>query len=134
PPLPPGPPLLMPKVPLQRPTQLSLPTRPPLLMSKMPPHPPIDLRTSRDTASPVVDSTLQSNLILEASSPIPEEEKNWVYFVWDDEEMSMEERRMSLAKYNGEYEKAEMKKLEAKIERMLAESWLGMRMGYRNRI
>ncbi|KAH9308046.1 hypothetical protein KI387_035957, partial [Taxus chinensis] len=52
-----------------------------------------------------------------------------VYLVWDDEAMSMEERRMSLSKYQVHDETSQMNSVDAAIDRRILESRLAGRMG-----
>ncbi|GLJ24902.1 hypothetical protein SUGI_0476480 [Cryptomeria japonica] len=53
-----------------------------------------------------------------------------VYLVWDDEAMSMEERRMSLSKYQVHDETSQMSSVDAAIDRRILESRLAGRMGF----
>ncbi|KAJ0082532.1 hypothetical protein Patl1_12151 [Pistacia atlantica] len=55
---------------------------------------------------------------------------NEVYLVWDDEAMSMEERRMSLAKYQVHDETSQMSSIDAAIDRRISESRLAGRMAF----
>ncbi|XVF00456.1 hypothetical protein REPUB_Repub04eG0002800 [Reevesia pubescens] len=55
---------------------------------------------------------------------------NEVYLVWDDEAMSMEERRMSLAKYQVHDETSQMSSIDAAIDRRILESRLAGRMAF----
>ncbi|XP_038995417.1 protein SUPPRESSOR OF FRI 4-like isoform X2 [Hibiscus syriacus] len=55
---------------------------------------------------------------------------NEVYLVWDDEAMSMEERRMSLAKYQVHDENSQMSSIDAAIDRRILESRLAGRMAF----
>ncbi|GMI73326.1 suppressor of FRIGIDA4 [Hibiscus trionum] len=55
---------------------------------------------------------------------------NEVYLVWDDEAMSMEERRMSLAKYQTHDENSQMSSIDAAIDRRILESRLAGRMAF----
>ncbi|KAJ8627758.1 hypothetical protein MRB53_021065 [Persea americana] len=53
---------------------------------------------------------------------------NEVYLVWDDEAMSMEERRMSLTKYQVHDETSQMNSIDAAIDRRISESRLAARL------
>ncbi|XP_059295501.1 protein SUPPRESSOR OF FRI 4-like [Lycium ferocissimum] len=53
---------------------------------------------------------------------------NEVYLVWDDEAMCMEERRMSLPKYQVHDETSQMSSIDAAIDRRISESRLAGRM------
>ncbi|XP_006660978.1 protein SUPPRESSOR OF FRI 4 [Oryza brachyantha] len=53
---------------------------------------------------------------------------NEVYLVWDDEAMSMEERRLSLPKYQVHDETSQMNSIDAAIDRRISESRLAGRM------
>ncbi|PKA55614.1 hypothetical protein AXF42_Ash006816 [Apostasia shenzhenica] len=53
-----------------------------------------------------------------------------VYLVWDDEAMSMEERRMSLGKYQVHDETSQMNSVDAAIDRRISESRLAGRMPF----
>ncbi|XVE94303.1 hypothetical protein REPUB_Repub01dG0269500 [Reevesia pubescens] len=55
---------------------------------------------------------------------------NEVYLVWDDEAMSMEERRMSLSKYQVHDETSQMSSVDAAIDRRILESRLAGRMAF----
>ncbi|CAH8382094.1 unnamed protein product [Eruca vesicaria subsp. sativa] len=55
---------------------------------------------------------------------------NEVYLVWDDEAMSMEERRMSLPKYKVHDETSQMNSINAAIDRRISESRLAGRMAF----
>ncbi|XWS62328.1 hypothetical protein CRYUN_Cryun06bG0001700 [Craigia yunnanensis] len=55
---------------------------------------------------------------------------NEVYLIWDDEAMSMEERRMSLAKYQVHDETSQMSSIDAAIDRRILESRLAGRMAF----
>lgn len=55
---------------------------------------------------------------------------NEVYLVWDDEAMSMEERRMSLVKYQVHDETSQMSSIDAAIDRRISESRLAGRMAF----
>ncbi|KAF4381899.1 hypothetical protein G4B88_024301 [Cannabis sativa] len=55
---------------------------------------------------------------------------NEVYLVWDDEAMSMEERRMSLSKYQVHDETSQMSSIDAAIDRRISESRLAGRMAF----
>ncbi|XP_071724560.1 protein SUPPRESSOR OF FRI 4-like [Rutidosis leptorrhynchoides] len=53
-----------------------------------------------------------------------------VYLVWDDEAMCMEERRMSLPKYQVHDESSQMSSIDAAIDRRILESKLAGRMAF----
>ncbi|EER99357.1 hypothetical protein BDA96_02G312900 [Sorghum bicolor] len=53
---------------------------------------------------------------------------NEVYLVWDDEAMSMEERRLALPKYQVHDETSQMNSVDAAIDRRISESRLAGRM------
>ncbi|KAL8508641.1 hypothetical protein ACS0TY_019041 [Phlomoides rotata] len=55
---------------------------------------------------------------------------NEVYLVWDDEAMSMEERRLSLLKYQVHDENSQMSSIDAAIDRRISESRLAGRMAF----
>ncbi|XP_023003038.1 protein SUPPRESSOR OF FRI 4-like [Cucurbita maxima] len=55
---------------------------------------------------------------------------NEVYLVWDDEAMSMEERRMSLTKYQVHDETSQMSSIDAAIDKRILESRLAGRMPF----
>ncbi|XP_074581854.1 protein SUPPRESSOR OF FRI 4-like [Curcuma longa] len=55
---------------------------------------------------------------------------NEVYLVWDDEAMSMEERRMSLTKYQVHDETSQMNSIDAAIDRRISESRLAGHMTF----
>ncbi|KAF3589710.1 hypothetical protein F2Q69_00028617 [Brassica cretica] len=60
----------------------------------------------------------------------PISQPNEVYLVWDDEAMSMEERRMSLPKYKVHDETSQMNSINAAIDRRISESRLAGRMAF----
>ncbi|CAN8313773.1 unnamed protein product [Cochlearia groenlandica] len=60
----------------------------------------------------------------------PTSQPNEVYLVWDDEAMSMEERRMSLPKYKVHDETSQMNSINAAIDRRISESMLAGRMAF----
>ncbi|XP_078437912.1 zinc finger (C2H2 type) family protein isoform X2 [Wolffia australiana] len=55
---------------------------------------------------------------------------NEVYLVWDDEAMSMEERRVCLPKYQVHDETSQMNSVDAAIDRRISESRLAGRMAF----
>lgn len=55
---------------------------------------------------------------------------NVVYLVWDDEAMSMEERRLSLSQYQVHDEAVQMNSIDAAIDRRISESRLAGRIGF----
>ncbi|XP_010260706.1 PREDICTED: protein SUPPRESSOR OF FRI 4 isoform X2 [Nelumbo nucifera] len=62
--------------------------------------------------------------------PASQPATNEVYLVWDDEAMSMEERRMSLPKYQVHDETSQMNSVDAAIDRRISESRLAGRMAF----
>ncbi|XP_010540616.1 PREDICTED: protein SUPPRESSOR OF FRI 4-like isoform X2 [Tarenaya hassleriana] len=60
----------------------------------------------------------------------PGSQTNEVYLVWDDEAMSMEERRMSLPKYQVHDETSQMSSIDAAIDRRISEGRLAGRMAF----
>ncbi|XP_059656989.1 protein SUPPRESSOR OF FRI 4-like isoform X2 [Cornus florida] len=62
--------------------------------------------------------------------PATQPATNEVYLVWDDEAMSMEERRMSLLKYQVHDETSQMSSIDAAIDRRILESRLAGRMPF----
>ncbi|KAL9271665.1 SUPPRESSOR OF FRI 4-like protein [Drosera capensis] len=60
----------------------------------------------------------------------PQPATNEVYLVWDDEVMSMEERRMSLPRYQVHDETSQMNSVDAAIDRRISESRLAGRMAF----
>ncbi|KAJ9705935.1 hypothetical protein PVL29_003850 [Vitis rotundifolia] len=63
-------------------------------------------------------------------APATQPASNEVYLVWDDEAMSMEERRMSLLKYQVHDETSQMNSVDAAIDRRISESRLAGRMAF----
>nr|AIN75616.1 SUPPRESSOR OF FRI4 [Dimocarpus longan] len=68
--------------------------------------------------------------VIANKAPAPQPAINEVYLVWDDEAMSMEERRMSLAKYQVHDETSQMSSIDAAIDRRISESRLAGRMAF----
>ncbi|KAH7569695.1 hypothetical protein JRO89_XS06G0246300 [Xanthoceras sorbifolium] len=68
--------------------------------------------------------------VIANKAPAPQPAVNEVYLVWDDEAMSMEERRMSLAKYQVHDETSQMSSIDAAIDRRISESRLAGRMAF----
>ncbi|KAI3989965.1 hypothetical protein MKX01_003668 [Papaver californicum] len=68
--------------------------------------------------------------IISNKAPATQPATNEVYLVWDDEAMSMEERRMSLAKYQVHDETSQMNSIDAAIDRRISESRLAGRMAF----
>ncbi|XP_010519020.1 PREDICTED: protein SUPPRESSOR OF FRI 4 isoform X2 [Tarenaya hassleriana] len=60
----------------------------------------------------------------------PGSQTNEVYLVWDDEAMSMEERRMSLLKYQVHDETSQMNSIDAAIDKRISEGRLAGRMAF----
>ncbi|XP_057972596.1 protein SUPPRESSOR OF FRI 4 [Malania oleifera] len=63
-------------------------------------------------------------------APAAQRPTNEVYLVWDDEAMSMEERRMSLMKYQVHDETSQMSSIDAAIDKRILESRLAGRMAF----
>uniref|UniRef100_A0A5B7BJQ9 BED-type domain-containing protein n=1 Tax=Davidia involucrata TaxID=16924 RepID=A0A5B7BJQ9_DAVIN len=63
-------------------------------------------------------------------APATQAANNEVYLVWDDEAMSMEERRMSSPKYQVHDETSQMNSVDAAIDRRISESRLAGRMAW----
>ncbi|KAM1266367.1 hypothetical protein ACFX2J_035942 [Malus domestica] len=68
--------------------------------------------------------------VIANKAPSPQPAANEVYLVWDDEAMSMEERRMSLVKYQVHDETSQMSSIDAAIDRRILESRLAGRMAF----
>ncbi|XP_044497044.1 protein SUPPRESSOR OF FRI 4 [Mangifera indica] len=68
--------------------------------------------------------------VIANKAPATQPAVNEVYLVWDDEAMSMEERRMSLAKYQVHDETSQMSSIDAAIDRRISESRLAGRMAF----
>ncbi|XP_015900239.3 protein SUPPRESSOR OF FRI 4 [Ziziphus jujuba] len=68
--------------------------------------------------------------VISNKAPATQPATNEVYLVWDDEAMSMEERRMSLAKYQVHDETSQMSSIDAAIDRRILESRLAGRMAF----
>ncbi|CAM6073138.1 unnamed protein product [Sphagnum tenellum] len=68
--------------------------------------------------------------VISNKPPGPATSTNEVYLVWDDEMMSMEERRMSLSQYQALDETMQMNSVNAAIDRRILESKLAGRMGF----
>ncbi|KAL6567175.1 Protein SUPPRESSOR OF FRI 4 [Orobanche gracilis] len=68
--------------------------------------------------------------IIANKAPVTQPATNEVYLVWDDEAMSMEERRMSLLKYQVHDENSQMSSIDAAIDRRISESRLAGRMAF----
>ncbi|KDP23902.1 hypothetical protein JCGZ_27102 [Jatropha curcas] len=68
--------------------------------------------------------------VIANKAPVTQPAVNEVYLVWDDEAMSMEERRMSLAKYQVHDETSQMSSIDAAIDRRILESRLAGRMAF----
>ncbi|KAK1281107.1 hypothetical protein QJS04_geneDACA021141 [Acorus gramineus] len=68
--------------------------------------------------------------VIANKAPITQPAFNEVYLVWDDEAMSMEERRMSLVKYQVHDETSQMNSIDAAIDRRISESRLAGRMAF----
>ncbi|WCJ33307.1 BUB3-interacting and GLEBS motif-containing protein ZNF207 [Euphorbia peplus] len=68
--------------------------------------------------------------VIANKAPANQPAVNEVYLVWDDEAMSMEERRMSLGKYQVHDETSQMSSIDAAIDRRILESRLAGRMAF----
>ncbi|XP_059628831.1 protein SUPPRESSOR OF FRI 4-like [Cornus florida] len=68
--------------------------------------------------------------VIANKAPATQPATNEVYLVWDDEAMSMEERRMSLPKYQVHDETSQMSSIDAAIDRRISESRLAGRMPF----
>ncbi|KAL5731318.1 Protein SUPPRESSOR OF FRI 4 [Ranunculus cassubicifolius] len=68
--------------------------------------------------------------VISNKAPVNPLATNEVYLVWDDEAMSMEERRMSLPKYQVHDETSQMNSVDAAIDRRISESRLAGRMTF----
>ncbi|OAY83085.1 protein SUPPRESSOR OF FRI 4 isoform X2 [Ananas comosus] len=68
--------------------------------------------------------------VISNKAPATQPATNEVYLVWDDEAMSMEERRMSLPKYQVHDETSQMNSIDAAIDRRISESRLAGRMAF----
>ncbi|XP_020592140.1 protein SUPPRESSOR OF FRI 4 isoform X2 [Phalaenopsis equestris] len=68
--------------------------------------------------------------VISNEAPGPQPAINEVYLVWDDEAMSMEERRMSVGKYQVHDETSQMNSVNAAIDRRISESRLAGRMPF----
>ncbi|KAJ4982189.1 hypothetical protein NE237_033026 [Protea cynaroides] len=68
--------------------------------------------------------------VIANKAPATQSGTNEVYLVWDDEAMSMEERRMSLPKYQVHDETSQMNSVDAAIDRRISESRLAGRMAF----
>ncbi|KAG8385084.1 hypothetical protein BUALT_Bualt03G0004700 [Buddleja alternifolia] len=68
--------------------------------------------------------------VIANKAPATQPAGNEVYLVWDDEAMSMEERRMSLLKYQVHDENSQMSSIDAAIDRRISESRLAGRMAF----
>lgn len=68
--------------------------------------------------------------VIANKAPATQTAVNEVYLVWDDEAMSMEERRMSLPKYQVHDETSQMSSVDAAIDKRILESRLAGRMAF----
>ncbi|GLT52382.1 hypothetical protein SLA2020_257290 [Shorea laevis] len=68
--------------------------------------------------------------VIANKAPTSQPAVNEVYLVWDDEAMSMEERRMSFPKYQVHDETSQMSSIDAAIDRRISESRLAGRMAF----
>lgn len=68
--------------------------------------------------------------VIANKAPANQPAVNEVYLVWDDEAMSMEERRASLPKHQVHDETSQMNSVDAAIDRRISESRLAGRMAF----
>ncbi|XP_052185029.1 protein SUPPRESSOR OF FRI 4-like isoform X3 [Diospyros lotus] len=68
--------------------------------------------------------------VIANKAPVTQLASNEVYLVWDDEAMSMEERRMSLPKYQVHDETSQMSSIDAAIDRRILGSRLARHMAF----
>ncbi|KAH9615525.1 hypothetical protein KSS87_019244 [Heliosperma pusillum] len=68
--------------------------------------------------------------VIANKAPANQSATNEVYLVWDDEAMSMEERRASLPKYQVHDETSQMNSIDAAIDRRISEGRLAGRMAF----
>ncbi|XP_038712118.1 protein SUPPRESSOR OF FRI 4 [Tripterygium wilfordii] len=68
--------------------------------------------------------------VIANKAPANQPAVNEVYLVWDDEAMSMEERRMSSAKYQVHDVTSQMSSVDAAIDKRISESRLAGRMAF----
>ncbi|KAI5396809.1 hypothetical protein KIW84_062871 [Lathyrus oleraceus] len=68
--------------------------------------------------------------VISNKAPASQPATNEVYLVWDDEAMSMEERRMPLTKYQVHDESSQMSSIDAAIDKRILESRLAGRMAF----
>ncbi|VFQ83390.1 unnamed protein product [Cuscuta campestris] len=68
--------------------------------------------------------------VIANKAPASQPTTNEVYLVWDDEAMSMEERRVSLPKYQVHDVTSQMSSIDAAIDRRISESRLAGRMAF----
>lgn len=68
--------------------------------------------------------------VIANKAPANQPAANEVYLVWDDEAMSMEERRASLPKHQVHDETSQMSSVDAAIDRRISESRLAGRMAF----
>ncbi|KAM1212952.1 hypothetical protein ACFX2J_004432 [Malus domestica] len=122
------------------PTQSS-PFSPPLLSTSVPFSSPAEVKGSTDAYQGVNSHSYASGPntggpsigpppVIANKAPAPQPAANEVYLVWDDEAMSMEERRMSLAKYQVHDETSQMSSIDAAIDRRIMEGRLAGRMAF----
>ncbi|KQJ91486.1 protein SUPPRESSOR OF FRI 4 [Brachypodium distachyon] len=79
---------------------------------------------NQGTGGSAVGNTPASNIATSATQAATSE----VYLVWDDEAMSMEERRLSLPMYQVHDETSQMSSVDAEFDRRVSESWLAGHM------
>ncbi|XP_076888703.1 protein SUPPRESSOR OF FRI 4-like isoform X2 [Bidens hawaiensis] len=68
--------------------------------------------------------------VIANKAPAIQPATNEVYLVWDDDAMSMEERRISLPKYQVHDETSQMSSIDAAIDRRISEGRLAGRMAF----
>ncbi|EPS72274.1 hypothetical protein M569_02488 [Genlisea aurea] len=66
--------------------------------------------------------------IIANKAPVTQSATNEVYLVWEDEAMSMEERRLSMSKYQVHDENSQMSSIDAAIDRRISEGRFAGRM------
>jgi hypothetical protein len=136
------------------PTQIS-PFSTPMPSTSIQSSSPLDLKSSIDSSNASAASTYHP-LGIQGATPVnshsyasgpntggpsigpppviankaPQLATNEVYLVWDDEAMSMEERRMSLQKYQVHDETTQMSSIDAAIDKRISASRLAGRMTF----
>ncbi|PON89250.1 TFIIH C1-like domain containing protein [Trema orientale] len=151
---PPGLPTSAPPVPVSQPLfpvggnnnvpAQNMPFSAPPLSTSIPPGSTVDVKGSLDAHSggPLINShsyasgpntggpSIGPPPVITNKAPATQPAANEVYLVWDDEAMSMEERRMSLSSYQVHDETSQMSSIDAAIDRRISESRLAGRMAF----